>query len=136
WCTWYHYFESVTADDVLENVEAITRADLSVDVVQIDDGWSTGTGEWTRPRPGFGSLPDTVAAIRDHGFRAGIWLAPFVVGATSTVAREHPEWLVGPAGANWGDDLIGLDLTHPGVRGYLTAIFGDVRDLGIDYVKL
>src|SRR5690606_29433670 len=28
------------------------------------------------------------------------------------------------------------DLTHPGVRGYLTAIFGDVRDLGIDYVKL
>ena len=29
---------------------------LPVDVVQIDDGWSLGTGEWTAPNPRFGSL--------------------------------------------------------------------------------
>lgn len=136
WCTWYHYFEAVTADDVLENLDAIDRERLPVDVVQIDDGWSLGTGEWTRPRPGFGSLPDTVAAIRDRGHRAGIWLAPFVVGAHSSLAREHPDWLVGPAGANWGDDLVGLDLTHPDVRGHLAELFTGLRALGIDYVKL
>ncbi|WP_019180897.1 glycoside hydrolase family 36 protein [Microbacterium yannicii] len=136
WCTWYRYFEAVTAADVLENLEAIEQHRLPVDVVQIDDGWSLGTGEWTRPDPDFGSLPDAVAAIADSGRRAGLWLAPFSVGAGSVLARRHPDWLVGPAGYNWGDDLVGLDLTHPGVREYLTTVFTGVRELGVDYLKL
>ena len=136
WCTWYHYFEEVIADDVLENLAAIEREALPVEVIQVDDGWSLGTGEWTRPRSGFGSLPDVIAAIRDSGRRAGIWLAPFIVGSKSSIATEHPDWLVGPAGYNWGDDLVGLDLTHPGVRGYLTEVLSGLRGLGIDYAKL
>ncbi|WP_407359555.1 glycoside hydrolase family 36 protein [Microbacterium sp. LBN7] len=136
WCTWYQYFEEVHASDVIENVRAIDAAGLDVDVVQIDDGWSLGTGEWTAPNPRFGSLPAAVGAILDSGRRAGIWVAPFSVGATSSVAREHPDWVLGDAGRNWGDDMRGLDLTHPGVRDYLTRVFSDIRDLGIDYVKL
>lgn len=136
WCTWYQYFEEVRDSDVLENLRAIDDTGLDVDVVQIDDGWSLGAGEWTAPNPKFGSLPGAVDAIRTSGRRAGIWLAPFCVGAGSTVAREHPDWLVGDAGHNWGDDLRGLDLTHPGVRDHLTDVFGGIRDLGIDYVKL
>ncbi|MFE7843743.1 glycoside hydrolase family 36 protein [Microbacterium sp. NPDC057407] len=136
WCTWYRYFEEVTQADVLENLRAIDDLDLTVDVVQIDDGWSLGTGEWTRPNPRFGSLPDTIAAIRDGGRRAGVWLAPFSVGSRSDVATRHPDWLTGPAGHNWGDDLVGLDLTHPGVREYLTDVFMHLRDLGADYLKL
>lgn len=136
WCTWYQYFEDVTSADVVENLRAIEDRGLEVDVVQIDDGWSLGTGEWTAANPEFGSLRDAVAAIRDSGRRAGIWAAPFSVGATSTVAQEHPDWVLGDAGRNWGDDLRGLDLTHPGVRDYLTRVFTGIRDLGIDYVKL
>ncbi|WP_221584607.1 glycoside hydrolase family 36 protein [Microbacterium sp. G2-8] len=136
WCTWYQYFEEVTAADVRENLAEIERLGLDVDVVQIDDGWSLGTGEWMRPNPRFGSLPDAVSAIRDSGRRAGIWAAPFAVGSQSDIARTHPEWLTGPAGYNWGDHLVGLDLTHPGVQGYLTDTFSELRDLGIDYVKL
>lgn len=136
WCTWYRYFEDVTQADVLENLRAIDDLDLTVDVVQIDDGWSLGTGEWTRPHPRFGSLPDTIATIRERGRRAGVWLAPFSVGARSDVATRHPDWLTGPAGYNWGDDLVGLDLTHPGVREYLTDVFTSLRDLGVDYLKL
>lgn len=136
WCTWYQYFEDVHASDVIENVRAIDAAGLDVDVVQIDDGWSLGTGEWTAPNPRFGSLPDAVGAILDSGRRAGIWVAPFSVGASSTLAREHPDWVLGDAGRNWGDDMRGLDLRHPGVRDYLTRVFSDIRDLGIDYVKL
>jgi alpha-galactosidase len=136
WCTWYRYFEDVTASAVLENLAAIDERGLPVDVVQIDDGWSLGTGEWTRPRPGFGSLADAVAAIRGSGRRAGLWLAPFSVGAASDLAQRHPEWLTGPAGYNWGDDLVGLDLTRPGVRSYLVEVFSAVRELGVDYLKL
>jgi alpha-galactosidase len=136
WCTWYQYFEEVHASDVIENLRAIEASGLDVDVVQIDDGWSLGTGEWTAPNPRFGSLPDAVSAILDSGRRAGIWVAPFSVGASSSVAREHPDWVLGDAGRNWGDGMRGLDLTHPGVREYLTRVFSDIRDLGVDYVKL
>jgi len=136
WCTWYQYFEQVTARDVEENLAAFDGAGLSVDVVQIDDGWSQGTGEWTRPREAFGSLPRLIDTIRTTGRRVGIWLAPFVVGVDTDLARTHPDWLVGPAGHNWGQDLAGVDLTHPGVRDYLRQTLHGLRALGIDYVKL
>jgi alpha-galactosidase len=136
WCTWYRYFDDVTAADVQENLRAIDEFELPIDVVQIDDGWSLGTGEWTKPNPRFGSLPDTVAAIRDSGRRAGVWLAPFSVGSRSDLAQRYPDWLTGPAGYNWGDDLVGLDLTHPGVRTYLVDVLSGLRDLGVTYLKL
>jgi alpha-galactosidase len=135
WCSWYQYFEDVTAADVVENLHAIDRLGLPVDVVQLDDGWVELTGERLRPRPRFGSVADLLAEVRGTGRAAGVWLAPFVVGATSTVAREHPDWLVGPAGSNWRDELVGLDLTHPGVRGFLVDAAERVRALGVRYVK-
>ena len=88
--------------------------------------WSRST---TAGAPGLGEglrVADPVrlpapAGRRDpvSGRRFGLWLAPFLVGADTTLAREHPDWLVGPAGHNWGQDLVGLDLTHPGVRDLL-----------------
>jgi alpha-galactosidase len=140
WCTWYQYFEEVTAADVAENLRALDAGALGegvdVDLVQIDDGWSLGTGEWTAPHPRFGDLGDVVAAVRASGRRAGVWLAPFSVGSRSDLAQRHPDWLTSSAGYNWGDELVGLDLTHPGVRDYLTEVFTRLRDLGADYLKL
>jgi alpha-galactosidase len=136
WCSWYRYFEEVTAADVLENLRAFDEHDLSVDVVQIDDGWSPGLGEGLQPSSRFGSLPAVVDEVRDSGRRAGIWLAPFVVGTETTLARRHPDWLVGPAGRNWGQDLAGLDLTHPGVRALLRDRLEWLVSLGVDYLKL
>ena len=48
WCSWYRYFEKVTADDVRADLRAFDDHDLVVDVVQVDDGWSTGLGEGLR----------------------------------------------------------------------------------------
>ena len=45
WCSWYRYFEEVTAADVEENLAAFDQHELPVDVVQVDDGWSPGLGE-------------------------------------------------------------------------------------------
>ena len=136
WCSWYHYFEQVTAADIEENLRGIDEHALAVDVVQIDDGWSPGLGEGLAPSPEFGSLPALVDAIRASGRRAGLWLAPFLAGTRTTLAREHPDWLVGPAGRNWGQDLAGLDLTHPGVQELLRDALGRVVALGVDYLKL
>jgi alpha-galactosidase len=136
WCSWYRYFEEVTAADVEENLAAFDRHDLQVDVVQVDDGWSPGLGEGLVDAERFGSLPALVDRIRGTGRRAGLWLAPFLVGVETTLAREHPDWLTGPAGHNWGQDLAGLDPTHPGVRDLLTAHLQRLLGLGIDYLKL
>jgi alpha-galactosidase len=136
WCSWYRYFEDVTSRDIEENAAALTDAGLPVDVIQIDDGWSHGIGEWLRPTDGFPDLERLVDGIRSGGRRVGIWLAPFFVGVDSAVAREHPDWLTADAGHNWRQDLRGLDLTHPGVRDYLHGAVRRLADLGVDYFKL
>jgi alpha-galactosidase len=136
WCSWYRYFEDVTAAVVEENLDSIAGHDLAVDVVQVDDGWSPGLGEGLVETDAFGSLPALVDRIRGSGRRAGIWLAPFLVGAETTLAREHPDWLVGPAGRNWGQELVGLDLTNHAVRELLTGHLQRLVGLGVDYLKL
>ena len=136
WCSWYRYFEEITAADVLENVRALDERDLVVDVVQVDDGWSPGLGEGLVVADRFGSLDAVVEQVRATGRRVGIWVAPFVVGARSTLATQHPQWVLGDAGRNWGDDLVGLDLTHPGVLDLLADTFTHLVDRGIDYFKL
>jgi alpha-galactosidase len=136
WCSWYHYFLDVTQHDIVENLEEIDAHDLPVDVVQVDDGWNTCVGDWLTLSDRFTSLGDLAARIRGSGRRPGIWLAPFIAGADSDLAREHPEWLLGDAGHNWDQALLGLDLTHPGVQGYLRQVFEGLREKGFDYFKL
>jgi alpha-galactosidase len=136
WCSWYRYFEEVTADDVVEAVRDLDGHGFGVDVIQVDDGWSDGLGEGLQPADRFGSLGRVVDEVRSSGRRAGIWLAPFVVGSSTTLAREHPDWLVGHAGRNWGQPLVGLDLTHPGVQELLADALRRLVDQGIDYLKL
>jgi alpha-galactosidase len=136
WCSWYRYFEQVTAQDVVENVAALQAQELAADLVLVDDGWSLGLGELLQPSPRFGDLRAAVDAIHATGRRAGVWLAPFVVGARTTLAHDHPDWLVGYAGHNWGQDLVGLDLTSPSVRDLLQARLEPLVALGIRYFKL
>ena len=136
WCSWYHYFLDVTPADVEENLAAMARLDLPLDVVQVDDGWQSGIGDWDAYSDRFRTLPGLVRRIRESGRRAGIWVAPLTVGSASRLAREHPDWLVGDGGRNWGQSLHGLDVTHPAAAAHLLASLDALRSLGIDFVKL
>jgi alpha-galactosidase len=134
WCSWYHYFGAVTEDDVLENLDAAGTHDLPIDVIQIDDGWQAEIGDWLGFSGRFSSLPGLAERIRAAGRRPGIWIAPFLVGADSELARAHPGWFRGDAGHNWDQDLFALD---PGrAEGYLREVFGRLRSYGFDYFKL
>ena len=140
WCSWYRYFEEVTAADVVENLRAFDEHDLAVDVVQVDDGWSPG------PRRGPAAVatasarcPALVDDVRGRpGRRAGIWLAPFLVGARHHAGPRAPR-LAGRPGrdATGARTWSGLDLTHPGVRDLLVEhAAGGWSTLGVDYLKL
>src|SRR5215207_805853 len=145
WCSWYHYFTEVTEADSLENLDAMDRLELPVDVVQLDDGYQAELGDWLTLSDRFASLAGLAARIRDRGRRAGIWIAPFLVGARSEVARRNPEWLIREgadparpvhAGHNWTQDLYGLDTTHPGAIAWLEEVFGTFRGMGFDLFKI
>ncbi|WP_327724108.1 glycoside hydrolase family 36 protein [Streptomyces europaeiscabiei] len=143
WCSWYEYFTSVTEDDIHENLRAMDTLDLPIDVVQIDDGYQRALGDWLTLSGRFDSRAGIADAIRARGRRAGIWTAPFLVDPASTLAAEHPEWLVKDsagrplhAGRNWGHDLYVLDTTHPEAAAYLTEVFTTLRGEGYDYFKV
>ena len=146
WCSWYYYFTNVTEADILANLEFLAgnTAALPVEYVQIDDGYQAEIGDWLTAndkfRHGMKWLADEIHA---RGYKAGLWLAPFLAGANSRLYAEHPDWFVqrtgGPAIAtiNWGQNCYALDLTHPDVIAWLRDLFRTICDnWGYDYVKI
>jgi alpha-galactosidase len=139
WCTWYHYFNEVREEDVLENLAAMARLGLEVGIVQIDDGYQAEIGDWLDRSPRFVQpLAELVGRIQGEGRRAGIWTAPLLVGARSKLAAEHPDWLVGgaDAGHNWAQPLGVLDVTNPDAAAHLQHIFRTLADWGFDFFKV
>jgi alpha-galactosidase len=143
WCSWYHYYTRVTQRDVEENLDAMSDLDLAVDVVQLDDGYQAAIGDWLTLSDRFASLPEMVSRIQRDGRRAGIWLAPFLVGQRSELARIHPDWLVRgadgrpvDAGRNWEQDLYALDITNGAAAAYLTEVLVTFRGWGFDFFKI
>ncbi|MEX2159820.1 MAG: glycoside hydrolase family 36 protein [Dehalococcoidia bacterium] len=147
WCSWYYYFTNVTEADILANLDRLRglRDRLPFDYVQIDDGYQADIGDWTTTNEKFpNGMRSLAEAIRDAGFKPGLWLAPFIASKTSQLYAEHPDWMVhseqgGPALAlhNWGSDCYGLDCTHPDAEAWLRDLFRTVtRDWTYDYVKI
>ncbi|MEV6103988.1 glycoside hydrolase family 36 protein [Streptomyces sp. NPDC051940] len=138
WCSWYGYWDKVTEADIATELGLMEQHGLDVDLVLLDDGYEAGIGDWLETRSGFGSLPGTAHRIRDTGRRAGIWVAPYLVGHGSRLFREHPDWLVdgAHAGRMWDQDLAVLDVTHPAAAAHLGQVFRGLAALGFDHFKL
>jgi alpha-galactosidase len=144
WCSWYQYYSEVTAADVLANLDAMEEFGLPVGVVQIDDGYEAAPGDWLIPSGHFSGLTGVVTRIRDTGRQAGIWLAPLLVGRSSRLFAEHPDWVVRDyhggepifAGHVCRDDCTALDVTHPDAADYLAGVLTTMRDWGVGYFKL
>jgi alpha-galactosidase len=153
WCSWYHYFHAVTEDAVRANLRALAamRSEFPVDVFQIDDGFQSALGDWDTTNAKFPSgLKRLAGEIREAGFAAGIWTAPFLAARDSRLMREHPDWFIthganGPLRAgyntNWTTDPEGfayaLDPSNPALCDHLVRLFERmVREFGYSYLKL
>jgi alpha-galactosidase len=139
WCSWYTYWNQVTADDVLANLSVIDDLDLPIEVVQVDDGYQSEIGDWLTDRPGFGDLEAVAQRILEAGRTPGLWTAPFLVGANSELAARHPEWLVDGAVAcehHWGQQIRVLDVTHPDAAEHLRSVFATLRGRGFAFHKI
>ncbi len=143
WCSWYQYYADVTDEDILANLAAMRDKAVPVGIVQIDDGYEAAPGDWLLSSGQFADLPSLVDRIRAAGRRAGLWLAPMLVGRDSELLRNHPGWVVRDAG---GEPVFAgtvcrqrctvLDVTHPDAADYLSSVLRTMRDWGIDYFKI
>lgn len=139
WCSWYTYWNQVTAQDVLDNLDVIDDHDLDIAVVQVDDGYQRNIGDWLDGRPGFGDLDEVARRILDSGRTPGLWTAPFLVGAESELAAAHPDWLVAGAVAcerHWDQEIRVLDVTHPAAAEHLVQVFATLRERGFRFHKI
>jgi alpha-galactosidase len=142
WCSWYSYYNEISQELVAAELAAL--GDLPFAVVQIDDGWQRDIGDWD-PNPRFGEGMAALAdRIRQSGRRPGLWLAPFLAGHGSALARTRPELLLrdesdAPVAAafNWGGEAYALDPAHPGVVEHAAEACGRaVHEWGYSFLKL
>ena len=150
WCSWYCFGPSVTAAQVLDNLDAIARQLPALKYIQIDDGYQRAMGDWLETGNAFGGSVRTVLAeIRKRGFEPAIWVAPFIAEEQSHLFQEHPDWFVrGADGAPLRSDRVtfggwrhgpwyALDGTHPEAQVHLERVFRTMRtEWGCTYFKL
>jgi alpha-galactosidase len=141
WSSWYHYFTGVQPADIEKNLR-IAAERFPFQVFQIDDGFEADIGDWLQTQAGFGSLAALARQIRDGGYEAGIWTAPFSASATSDLFRHHPDWMVADGGRakvcyrNWHKDIYALDTTNPQAMHWLHETFSELKKAGFGYFKI
>ena len=142
--SWYNRYQDISAESIRQDLLGCETLLRPGDLFQIDDGWEPAVGDWLEPdRKKFPEGMKAAAdAIREKGFLAGLWLAPFVAQRSSRLFREHRDWFLRPsgrpwlAGIGWGG-FYALDIDKPEVIDYLERVFHRVLDeWGYDLVKL
>jgi alpha-galactosidase len=150
WCSWYCFGASVTAQQVLENLDFIAKNIPSLKYIQIDDGYQPYMGDWLDTGSAFGGdVRGVLKQIRERGFEPAIWVAPFIAEEGSQVFRKHPDWFVqGEDGKPLSSAKVTfqgwrrgpwyvLDGTHPAVQEHFEHVFRTMRqDWGCTYFKL
>jgi alpha-galactosidase len=147
WTSWYNYYNKISEKIIDDNLEAFAKRDLPIDFFQIDDGWQTRIGDWLSIQPSFPNGMKPIAnKIHAKGFKAGLWLAPFIVEPKSRIFQEKKDWILrGPNGKPlavgysplWSGKFYALDFYNREVQDYLTGVFHAVLNIwGFDMVKL
>ncbi|HBZ69211.1 MAG TPA: hypothetical protein DEP35_05460 [Deltaproteobacteria bacterium] len=149
WCSWYHFFHGVSEEDLRRNLDALarSRAELPIEVFQLDDGYQRAIGDWLETNPKFPrGIAPLAAEIKDAGFRPGLWTAPFCVAPDSHLFESHRDWLLrrgseifrGLHHAMWTKQgwIYVLDASRPEVLKHLEDTFRALVEMGWTYQKL
>lgn len=147
WTSWYNYYTDINEEIILENLNAFVENQIPVDIFQIDDGYQQAVGDWLITNAKFPlGMKGVADQIKEKGFKAGLWLAPFVCEKNSELFKNNKSWLLKdefgkPIVAGfchlWSGRFYALDIGHPEVRNYLKQVFQKVLDeWGFDMVKL
>ena len=142
--SWYNHYQNISERRIRDDLAGAVKLFEKGDLFQIDDGWETHVGDWktvsSRKFPN--GLEPLVRSIHHEGFKAGLWLAPFVCERNSAIFRKHRDWILRHKGKPWKagpgwSGFYALDIDHPEVIRYLKEVFALVfEEWGFDLVKL
>ena len=139
--SWYNYYQNINEEIVLRDLESL---DSRFNVFQIDDGYESFVGDWLNvdEKKFPNGLKPIVDKIHSRGFKAGIWLAPFVAETNSKLFKEHPEYFKVAknghplkTGGNWSG-FYSLDLENKDAVAYIKKCLTHYMDMGFDFFKL
>ncbi len=139
--SWYNYYQDISEPIILRDLDAL---DSRFELFQIDDGYETYVGDWLEvdPKKFPNGLKPIVDKIHSRGYKAGIWLAPFVAEEKSRLFQEHKDWIMkdekgelAKAGSNWSGFYC-LDLSNPDVLDYIRRCLQTYMEMGFDFFKL
>ena len=138
--SWYNYYQNINEGIILRDLEGL---DSRFNLFQIDDGYETYVGDWKDIDPVKfpNGLNEIVNKIHQKGYKAGIWLAPFVAETKSKLFNERKDLLKMVDGApvscggNWSG-FYALDMQNPDTLAYIKECLEYYIDLGFDFFKL
>jgi len=136
--TWYSYHQSVSADELLREVEL--AGELGYEAIIVDDGWQTldssrgyaHTGDWEPER--IPAMREFVDGVHDRGMKLLLWYSMPLVGEKSKIFPAFE----GKYLRHWnGQGAWVLDPRHPEVRAHLIDTFRTaMTEWGVDGFKL
>jgi alpha-galactosidase len=144
WCSWYNYYEDITEDIILKNLNNFANQNIKLDYFQIDDGYQNAVGDWLLINDKFpNGIKYLAQEIKNKGYKPGIWLAPFAAEKKSVLVSEHPEWILKDengdfvyGGSNWSS-FYALDIYNAEFREYLKNVFDTmINEWGYELFKL
>ncbi len=148
WCSWYYYYNKISPEIISKNISIIKAKKINIDFIQIDDGYQKHVGDWLELKTKFeGKMKELTSEINDAGYKAGIWIAPFIADKNSELVNIHPEYVLKD---EYGRPLIagynplwparyyyGLDITNPRFEEYIRKVIKTyVHQWGFKYLKL
>ena len=138
--SWYNYYQNINEEIILRDLEGL---DSKFNLFQIDDGYETFVGDWLDVDQNKfpNGLKKVVDKIHAKGYKAGIWLAPFVAEEKSKLFRERKDLFKlengepVKCGANWSG-FYALDFENEEAKAYIKECLEYYIDLGFDFFKL
>ena len=152
WSSWYSAYETMDQALLEETISGIQAEAVPFQTIELDAGYSSSLGDWLMPNHRWPEgLEHAAKTITDAGFRAGIWVGPFIVGDRSVLYRNHPDWVLhDPEGRpviqlrsytepkSWGNpdcDYYVLDTSHPEALDYIRQVFETLHAWGFRFFK-
>ncbi len=120
WCAW-GYERRFQPQEILATLPKVKE--LGYEWAGVDDGYQTANGDWDllpgKFPNGDADMKALVDSIHSAGLMAMLWWVPGDADPASTLAKNHPDWIVhnkdgSPAEISWWDTWY-LDPTQAGV---------------------
>ncbi|MEV4951824.1 alpha-galactosidase [Paenarthrobacter nitroguajacolicus] len=142
--TWEAVYFDHTLPPLIELADLAQK--VGVERFVLDDGWflgrrhdRAGLGDWyVDPNVWEDGLTPLVDHVRSLGMQFGIWFEPEMVNPDSDLARNHPEWILGPQhrDAPLARQQLVVNTGHEEAFAYLRDRIVDVVTAHkIDYIK-